>query len=95
MLKVRIGEDGTVFLAGRLDAAHVDQAREILGGLGASVQADCSELEYISSAGIGLLMVTYKRLKDAGHTFRLVNAPPRIRTVFQYAGLDRLLLADP
>lgn len=95
MLKVTIGEDGTVFLAGRLDAAQVDQAKKILGGLGTSVRADCSALEYISSAGIGLLMVTYKRLHDAGHSFRLVNVTPRIRTVFQYAGLDKLLLADP
>ena len=95
MLKITIGDEGTIYLAGRLDAAQVDKAKKILSGLETSIRADCSDLEYISSAGIGLLMVTYKRIQDAGHSFRLVNVPPRIRTVFQYAGLDKLLLADP
>lgn len=95
MFKARVAENGIVFLTGRLDAAQVDRAQEALGKLATATVADCSELEYISSAGIGLLMVTYKRLADAGHSFRLVNVPARIRTVFQYAGLDKLLLAEP
>ena len=95
MFKARVAEDGTVFLAGRLDAAQVDRAKEVLGRLATSSAADCSELEYISSAGIGLLMLTYKRLLDAGHSFRLIHVTPRVRSVFQYAGLDKLLLLDP
>jgi len=94
MLKVTVAEDGTVFLVGRLDAAQVETAGKTLAALATPTTVDCSELEYISSAGIGLLMVTYKRLRDAGHTFGLVKVTPRIRTVFQYAGLDRLLLSD-
>jgi anti-sigma B factor antagonist len=94
MFKVKIDKGGSVFLSGRLDASQVDRARGPLDGITQSSLVDCSELEYISSAGIGLLLVTYKRLEDAGCSFRLVNASPRIRTVLAYAGLDTLLLAD-
>ena len=94
MLDIRIDDDGTVFLAGRLDASQVDQAKQILGRLTESTVADFSGLEYISSAGIGVILVTFKRLHDAGKTFKLVNMTDRIKNVFQYAGLDKVFMIE-
>ena len=94
MLELRTGTDGTVYLSGRLDAAQSEKAERVLRTLSASTVVDCSELEYISSAGIGLLVATYKRLQDSGHSFQIINADSRIRNVLRYAGLDKLLLAD-
>ena len=94
MLEIRIDDGGTVFLSGRFDAAQLQMAEETLDSVHGPTVADFSGLEYISSAGIGVILKTYKRLHDAGHPFRIINMSQRIRTVFQYAGLDRILLID-
>jgi anti-anti-sigma factor len=58
------------------------------------VIVDCNKLEYISSAGLSVLVETYKRLSAAGHSLRLTGMQPRVRTVFSLSGLDRILKID-
>ena len=82
---------GQVKLVGRLDAAQADAASEEFAQLQGPIVADYSELEYISSGGIAVIMVTYKRLHAAGHALRLSALTPRVRNVFVYAGLAPLL----
>jgi len=91
MFDIEILAEGNVKLIGRLDAAEADRAQQIFRGFNQPLTADFTDLEYISSAGIGVLIETYKRLTAAGHAFRLTNMKPRVRNVFAYAGLDRLL----
>jgi anti-sigma B factor antagonist len=85
---------GRVALRGRLDAAAADQADASLKALSGPLALDCAQLDYISSAGIGVLIETFKRLKQAGHTMTLVNLLPRVRSIFTYAGLDRVLTIE-
>lgn len=94
MLELTEGPDGAVLLSGRLDASQVQKAKDGLAGLDGPSILDFSGLEYISSAGIGVILATYKRLHDAGHSLRLVNMTDRIRNVFQYAGLDRVFTIE-
>ena len=47
-------------------------------------------LEYISSAGLGVLLKTQKRVMAGGQGLRLVNANKHIRDIFKYAGFDRI-----
>ena len=91
MFEIRVLEEGTVRLTGRLDAAEAERVGDELLAIRDSVRLDCSELDYISSAGIGILIELYKRLQNTGHTLTLVNLLPRVRSIFRYAGLDRLL----
>lgn len=91
MFEIHVGQEGQVKLSGRLDAAEADRAQKVLRTLDGSVTFDCSELDYISSAGIGVLIETYKRLNSAGHPLRFVKMLPRVRNIFVYAGLDRVL----
>ncbi len=91
MLEIRNSSPGLVHLVGRLDAAeseHVDRALKALSG---PLMLDCSELDYISSAGLGVLIEAHKRLAAAGQGLTLSNLNPRVRNIFAYAGLDRLL----
>ena len=48
------------------------------------------ELEYISSAGLGVLLRTHKRLMAEGHGVKLVGVGPHISDIFTYSGFDRL-----
>lgn len=91
MFEIQAGQGGTVKFVGRLDAAEADAALERLNEIEGPITADCAELDYISSAGLGILVQTYKRLHKVGHSLKLVNLPPRIRNVFRYARLDGIL----
>jgi anti-anti-sigma factor len=94
MFEIFMDGQGTVHLSGRFDASQTDHASTVLAGLSGNVTADCSALEYISSAGLSVLIVTHKRLLGSGHGLRLVHLQPRVRNVFAYAGLDKFLLIE-
>ena len=83
--------DGVAALAGRLDADEAPNALARLQGLDGPLTLDCAELEYISSAGLGVVVQTFKRLKAQGQDLKLVRLRPNVRNVFTYAGLHRLL----
>lgn len=91
MLELRVEPGGTVFVQGRLDAAESENALAVLSPLAGPLTLDCSRLEYISSAGISVIMQVWKRLDAQGSKLSLVGMLPRVRNVFAYAGLDRVL----
>lgn len=91
MFAMSVEPDGVVRFSGRLDASQADQAISDLDAIRGPVTLDCSKLEYISSAGLSVVLVTHKRLLAAGHALRLTNLQPAVRNVFRYAGLDRIL----
>jgi anti-sigma B factor antagonist len=88
MFDIRRTEDGHIRISGRLDASHAREAKEVLDGLDGSCTLDFSELEYISSAGLGVLLAAQKRLNDIGHNLTLVNLNRHIRDIFRVAGFD-------
>ena len=47
-----------------------------------------SNLEYICSAGIGILVMTYSRLKEKGNNIYLANLNKDIKKVFKISLLD-------
>jgi len=91
VLAIDFGADGVVVIVGRLDAAQCAAAQSFLDRVEGPVTLDCSRLEYISSAGLGVVVQVYKRLNAAGQALRIVNLRPKVRNVFTYAGLHRLL----
>ncbi|MEX1140149.1 MAG: STAS domain-containing protein [Bacteroidota bacterium] len=90
MFDIRINEQGDVILSGRLDAAQTDRASAILSKVTESVNVDFKELQYISSAGLGILLATQKRLSQSGKKLKLINMPKHIRDVFHYARFDMI-----
>lgn len=95
MFEIRPGDGGGLRLIGRLDASEAEGAMAVLLKVDRPLTADCSELDYISSAGLGVIMETYKRLHALGFGLRLVSVSPHIRNVFRYVGLDRVIEIDP
>jgi anti-anti-sigma factor len=82
--------DGILFLSGRLDASKVAEAEKALDIVSQSTTVDISELDYISSAGIGAFLKVQKRLHATGQGLRLVHPRPRVRDIFHYAGLEQV-----
>lgn len=95
MFEIDQKEDGTVTVAGRLDAAQANRAQAFLDEVSGPCSIDMGELEYISSAGLGVLLRTHKRLMAAGEGLRLVNVSKHINDIFAYSGFDKLFEISP
>jgi anti-sigma B factor antagonist len=90
MLQISLDEAGTVMMEGRLDAAQAPRAQEFLDRLTGLYVVDMSKLEYISSAGLGVLLRTHKRLMATDHGLKLVNVNRHISDILAYSGFDKL-----
>ena len=95
MLAIDHASAGTVVVAGRLDAAEAPNAQAFLDSVDGTVTLDCAGLEYISSAGLGVLLKTQKRLMGTGGKLKLTGLKPHLRDIFVYSGLDQLFQIDP
>ncbi len=94
MFEIEVSEPGQVVIKGRLDAAKAGSAEEFLGAIDGVFVIDLSELEYISSAGLGVLLKTHKRLMVSSGGLRLVNVKNHINDVFKYSGFDKLFVIE-
>ncbi|MEP5762994.1 MAG: STAS domain-containing protein [Halieaceae bacterium] len=90
MFEIGSGEDGVIYFKGRLDTAQADKAREFVESSAEASVFDFAELEYISSAGLGVLLVAHKRLMRSGGALKLINVNNHIHDVFQYSGFVKL-----
>jgi anti-anti-sigma factor len=83
-----------VALAGHLDTNTSAAAQEALDALVVGgcrkIVVDCTTLEYISSAGLRVLLATTKRLKGAGGALRLFGLNETVREVFDISGFSTI-----
>jgi anti-sigma B factor antagonist len=90
MFQIGIGEAGTVVAEGRLDAANAPHAQEFLDETTGTCVLDLGKVDYISSAGLGVLLRTHKRLMREGQGLKLINVHNHINDIFMYSGFDKL-----
>ncbi len=95
MFEIVMTEAGIVRVEGRLDAAQAVKAQEFLDQVVGQCVLDLSKLEYISSAGLGVLLKTHKRLMGSGSGIKLVNVNHHIHDIFRYSGFDKLFEIVP
>ena len=95
MLEIRFGAEREIVLTGRLDAAQAARAQEFLDQVSGQCVLDMAELEYISSAGLGVLLKTQKRLLAADGKLRLSGVNRHLRDIFEYSGFDQIFEIEP
>lgn len=88
MLHIDDSEPGRVSLAGRFDASQEEKARQVFSRIFGSCTVSFAQLDYISSAGLSVLLETQRRLDRDGHALHLEEMRPPIRNVFAIAGFD-------
>ena len=88
MFDIKRTEDGNIKFSGRLDASKSDQARTFLTSVTRSCTLDFSELVYISSAGLSVLLAAQKRLNESGQSLKIINLSTHIENIFRVAGFD-------
>ncbi len=91
----RAGDVLVLLPQGRLDSNNAAEVEaEILEHLAAGTKrivVDFAGLDYISSAGLRVVLVVAKRLKQAGGAFVLCRLPAHIREVFEISGFLSIL----
>lgn len=60
-------------------------------GNGANVMLDCTGMDYIDSAGIGLLVMAHKKSLSTRSTISLVGVKPAIKEILLLANLQKLI----
>ena len=82
----------SLLISGRLDtntAPELDQVIQQIGDI-SDLTLDLSELEYISSAGLRVLLVAQKMMKDKGK-MEIINAKPQVIDIFTVTGFIDIL----
>ena len=88
-----------VKLAGRLDSSTAQPAEESFTRLLATgvphLAVDMSELGYISSAGLRVLLVIGKKVQQANGKIVLFGLVANVREVFSISGFDKIFAIQP
>lgn len=56
---------------------------------------DLSDVAFVDSSGLGLLLATYQRSQEVECPMAIVRARPEIQRVFRLAGVDDVLPISP
>lgn len=87
-----------VAIAGSMDSGTSPEAQKALDTVLAGakkVALDFSRLDYISSAGLRVLLGAAKKLKASGGTLRMFGLNQSVREVFEISGFSTILSVYP
>ncbi len=94
----RRGEVLIVRPEGRIDTSTSDELeRSLMGRLDAGLErlvVDMGGTDYISSAGLRVLLLAAKKLRAAGGHLALAGLNPSVRQIFELAGFFSILAVE-
>ena len=85
----------TIFLKGKVNSSNADETEQAIDGIIAGAQFksiifDLGELEYISSAGLRILL----RIKQENEDTKLVNVSDAVYEIFDMVGFTSFLTIE-
>lgn len=95
MVGLKIEKQGnTILLSGEVDVGNCADFKEKLGAAVESATQDLtldfSALDYIDSAGLGILVGVFKRLQEKDLSMRVINSNDYIKKLFRITKLETL-----
>ena len=84
----------TLEITGRLDTTTAPNLEAVIKEISEDTKElvfNMAELEYISSAGIRVLLFAYKKMNQSGGIMRIEKANDIVREVFEMTGLVEML----
>ena len=83
-----------LIVRGEIDVASAPEFHaslsEVIGQEPEIVIVDMSEVSFIDSTGLGVLVGAEKQMRDGGHSLRLVVTQPHIIRLLELTGLDEV-----
>ncbi len=96
---VKIGAVSVLDAAGRIDSVTAKSLEEKLLALikeaPPALVLDFAKVDYISSAGLRVLLVAAKQSKAAQCKFALCSLKPQVREVFDISGFGTIITIHP
>jgi anti-sigma B factor antagonist len=88
----------SIKLVGEVDVANANKFREALAESyeeqGADIVLDASELSYIDSTGLGIVIGAYGRMKERGHSISIKDARQNVKKLLQITSLDKIFCSQ-
>jgi anti-anti-sigma factor len=84
----------TLHVSGRLDTLTAPELEEPLRRVieeNPTVVVDCAQLDYISSAGLRVLLTGQKVANASGHSLAFSNVSDGVREIFEMTGFSDIL----
>ncbi len=85
----------TLSIEGEMENLSMKDMREALDRVintsDLDLKVDFTNVEYIDSSGIGMLIYAYKSLKDQGRNFRLMNLSDRVAGILEMSSLSEVI----
>ena len=84
----------TLGITGRLDTTTAPNLEAVINEISEDTKElifNMAELEYISSAGIRVILSAYKKMNQSGGIMRIEKANDIVREVFEMTGLLEML----
>lgn len=97
MQKLVDGAKATIVLSGKLTVQTAPELEEAIGSLAsavADVSIDLTDVEYVSSAGLRVLVGTEKLARSRGGQLRLLHPQDSVMEVFDMTGLSMVLTIE-
>jgi anti-sigma B factor antagonist len=95
IFRMQEGSVTIVRVVGELDASSSIALDQELAALmqaqNQSILVDCTNLQYISSAGLGVFMSYIQEMEQNNIQLVLFGLSPKVKNVFEILGLDQLL----
>lgn len=97
-MNVTISQNGNAFsviLEGRLDTTNADaflkDIQPLMDAGGASIDMDCSSMDYTSSQGLRMFLMLQKSVNAGGGSLVLHDMKPQVREVFDITGFSNII----
>ncbi len=91
-------QSNVIVLTGEIDIYSAPGFKEelyrIIGESQQNVVLECSELSYIDSTGLGILVGALKRLKEQNRSIVVRNPKTSVRKLFKITGLDKVFIIE-
>lgn len=94
LIKQYTQKELTIKVKDEINTANApDFENEIIGEIGNfdSLILDCENLEYISSAGLRVLILVEKKLQPKQVPFTIINVNDTIKDILSMSGFDKIL----
>jgi anti-sigma B factor antagonist len=92
MMIINANDVKVVSLGGDIDGANAEEAQEQLGQIlrsGGKILLDMRRVDYLSSAGLRVLLSVYRQLTPSGGSLGLVGLSEEIVQTLETSGLKR------
>jgi anti-anti-sigma factor len=92
----RTGDLVQLTLVGRLDGYWCDHLTSAVSDVvhegSYHIRLDCAQVSFLSSAGVGALVKSYRELARVNGTFQIVNPSDRVTTILRLTRLEEMLI---